>query len=254
MSCMKSLSLFTTIVMVMLLSACGVAIDNAAEAQRDNAATQVAALIATTTLEAARLHTTLDYTVTRASLASTQGSFLELTLETRGTPASVLQEFQAQIFSSFATATPTAASDQRLSQSTSVATQLVVTPLIIPTSNEPVVDPNAPRLENIVTSTGVDGDDCAVGETNVFTTATPSIYVVARAVNVLQDTRLGSRWNLNGEQVISYEFTPNFTIENACIWFFMDQADVIFTPGEWTVQLDINGSPAALPINFTIRE
>lgn len=250
-------SLLIILLLGPLLAACGTNDDTVLDAQRESAATQVSALVGTTTLEAARLRTTLDYTVTRASLAATQGGLLELTLVARGTPLTVLQEFQREMMGSFATATPPPSSDGSLAGITgnNAPVPLVITPLTLPTPDtSSVLSSDGPRLESIVTSTGVDGNDCPVGTTNTFSTASPSIYVVARAINIDASTRLSSRWNRDGEQIITYEFTPNFSIDNACIWFFMEQSDVTFTPGEWNVQLDINGTPAGLPITFTIRD
>jgi hypothetical protein len=231
--------------------------DPAEEAALNSAASQVAALQAAATQESARLRTTLDYAGTRVSLAATQGSFLELTLEARGTPPAVIASFRQEMFASFATPTPTPTLALRGDATVNAAqppTQIIITPLAISTlPGAPPADPNAPRLENIVTAVDVGSDDCAVGITNVFTTAMPEIYVVARARNIPNGTRLASRWRFNGEQVIRYEFTPNFTIQDACIWFFMDQTDVTFSVGEWTVQLEINDVPAAPPSAFSIR-
>jgi hypothetical protein len=80
--------------------------DSISAAQREAAATQLAILEATATAEVARLRTTVDYVSTRAALAATRGAFLELTLIARGTPESVIREFQSMTMASLVTLTP----------------------------------------------------------------------------------------------------------------------------------------------------
>jgi hypothetical protein len=100
----------------------------------------------------------------------------------------------------------------------------------------------------------VGSDDCAVNVTTDFTTQSAAVYVVARALNIPPGTRLSSEWAANGQPVVSYDFTPNFSIRDACVWFFVTPADVTFMPGEWSVQLAINGIPNGSPARFTIRD
>ncbi|HEX2907185.1 MAG TPA: hypothetical protein VHO69_10020 [Phototrophicaceae bacterium] len=54
--------------------------------------------------------------------------------------------------------------------------------------------------------------------------------------------------------MIVYDFTPDFVIEQNCIWFYIDSSDTDFTPGNWTVQLEMNGQVVGEPVAFTIAE
>jgi hypothetical protein len=136
---------------------------------------------------------------------------------------------------------------------------------VVPTSapgDVPITPPGAdltptsgaPALANIVTAANVGSDDCAAGVTSTFSASSDRIYVVATAFNIPPGTSIVSRWFQNGQQVISHDFTPDFDINDACIWFFIDQTDVAFTPGSWSVDLEINGVVTGPSTTFTIAE
>jgi hypothetical protein len=107
-------------------------------------------------------------------------------------------------------------------------------------------------LENIVMATGVGDDDCALGTVLQFTADVPAIYVVATAYNIAPGTQLASRWRIGASEKV-FDFTPDFAIAGECIWFFVDQTDFTFVPGTWSVSLEIDGTPAAPAIQFTIQ-
>ena len=54
--------------------------------------------------------------------------------------------------------------------------------------------------------------------------------------------------------LLRVEFVPGFVIEDACIWFFADQTDFPFTPGNYSVYLALNGVTATPMISFSIVE
>ena len=99
----------------------------------------------------------------------------------------------------------------------------------------------------------VGNDDCAVGVTNTFSVSSTQIYIVARAVGVQSGTRLGSVWRkADGTPLVEFDFTPDFTIQDACIWFFAAPEDFPFEAGSYTVTLTVNNQPASNPVPFTI--
>jgi hypothetical protein len=252
--------IFSCFTILFLASACATATpDSALATQHSLAGTQLAELSASATVERARIQTTLDYSATRVSLAATQGSFFQLTLVAQGTPVEVMQTFQAQAFQGFATvASPPSLTPDPNVQNTGAntqPTQVLVTPLSAPAfTNTPAVDPNTPRLEEIVISSSVGNDDCATGVSTTFTTATTEIYVVARAINIVANTPISSEWFLEGQSIVTYDFVPDFDIANACIWFFITPQAVAFTPGNWSIQLNLNGTPVGQRVIFTLAE
>jgi hypothetical protein len=102
-----------------------------------------------------------------------------------------------------------------------------------------------------VTAEAVDDNDCAVNPTSSFSTATEQIYVVAVAAGLQPgSTIVTSRWRQEGTEVVTFDFNPEFS--EGCLWFFIDQTDITFTPGNWSVELEINGGLVGAPLPFTI--
>lgn len=236
---------------MLVLSACGASEqDRLLMTQHAQAGTQVVVLASTATRQSARAQTTLDYSATQASLVATQSQFLQATLVQRGFSQESLnalrQSFAVQVL-------PSATPEANQTPNTPIVTPLsapMVTPLSAP--NITAVPDNAPRLENAGTALKVGTNDCALDNTQIFSPSTPAIYVVATAINVPANTRLSSRWLFRNELVATFDFTPNFDIQRACIWFFATPEDFAFATGEWSVALDINGVQATPNVNFTI--
>jgi hypothetical protein len=133
-----------------------------------------------------------------------------------------------------------------------------ITPtLTLPPTEPPppthTLSPDAPRLAGVVTSVGVDSNDCPLNPTSTFSASTSQIYVAATAFNLAQGDVVTSRWIKDGAEVAYYEFAPTFKINGACIWFFVDQTDFTFTIGStYTIDLFINGVNAQM-VSFTIE-
>lgn len=111
-----------------------------------------------------------------------------------------------------------------------------------PTDIPPTQDPNAPRIANLMTAPAVGRDDCAQNPTTSFRTTTSQIYVVMLAYNLSPGNVVASRWFKDGQAMAFYEFSPNFTVNGACIWFFVDQTDFTFEAGaNYEIVLSVNG-------------
>ena len=209
--------------------------------------TQRAELEASATIQAARLQTTLDYSSTRVGLAATQSQLLKATLVAMGTAPAELDDFQRRFMES----RPSPALEATQVGSLSLTPdRLAVTPLILPSSTVAA----GPRLVDIAMTERVGADDCPIGNSSVFSAQAQAIYVVARAIDAPRGTVFTSRWLLRNEEVIRYDFAPDFDIARACIWFYIDPSEVRFTPGPWAVILQVNGQDAAPPVEFIIRE
>jgi hypothetical protein len=224
--------------------------------------TEIAAIRATATVEADRMMVTLEHAQTAVNHVDGQTQDLQATLVARnGLPADLNAITPA---AELGLATPPPILD--LGQNNNGVAPIGITPGAtsapsIPQQGNPalVITPNvtaAPTgpLNNIVTASSVGSDDCALNPTTSFTTATPEIYVVARAVGIGPSDSITSRWLAGGSEVVSYDWTPSFEIEDACIWFYIDQSEIAFTPGNWQVQMELNGQAVGSPVNFTIAE
>lgn len=114
------------------------------------------------------------------------------------------------------------------------------------------IDPEAPRLENILLTQAVGADDCPTGATTVFPTNSQGVYVSALAFNLYPNHVVTSRWLRDGTEVVNYSWSPSFDIEQGCIWFYMPATDVDFSAGNWSVQLELDGVLVGQPAGFTV--
>ena len=239
-------------------------------AQNAELNTQIAAVRASATVDADRLQVTLEYVQTAVDHVDGQTQSLQATLIAQGTlPSSIdLNAITPDIPITLTTPAPLV-QDNTLPQITPIsitpgaggadAPPLVLAPATPGAAVTEAVSagtPGAPTggasLTNVVTAENVGSDDCATRMTTTFSTATQDIYVVATASGLTPQDRVTSRWFANGSEVISYDWSPNFNIDRACIWFFIDQSEVDFVPGDWQVQLEMNGSPVGQPVSFGI--
>lgn len=222
-------------------------------AQNVSLNTQIAAVRETATVDADRLQVTVEYMNTLVAQAQEQRSQLQATLIARGADPA---EVGANITPAVPQPTPLPAAG-----AADAAGAAVVPPPapgdvpVTPFGAESAPDGTAaPTLANIVTAANVGSDDCAVGVTSTFSASSDRIYVVATAYNIQPGTLIVSRWYREGQQIVTHDFTPNFEINDACIWFFIDQTDAAFTPGSWGVDLEINGAVVGPSTRFTIAE
>jgi hypothetical protein len=228
--------------------------------------TEIAAIRATATVEADRMMVTLEHAQTAVNHVDGQTQDLQATLAARGLPPVDLDSISPVPDSVFNTPPPIL--DPGPAVDNGVApiriTPGATSPVVIPNQNDaalvitPLVPPQqqdeSGPLQNIVTASSVGNDDCALNPTTSFTTSTPQIYVVARARGVGQSDNITSRWYSGGTEIVSYDWTPSFQIEDACIWFYIDQSEVTFTAGSWSVQMEVNGQSIGSPVAFTIAE
>ena len=196
-------------------------------AQNISLQTQIAAVQATATVDTERLQITVDYMNTLVGRAENQSSQLQATQSAR---------------------------------TTQTDNQAVATPYLTPNPGDlvtpqetPVADNGQSALVDITMAPGVGDNDCAVNPTSEFSTSSDSIYVVATALNIQAGTHIAARFSIAGQE-ISHDFTPDFDINGNCVWFYIDQTDLPFTAGTWSVTLELNGIAVSAPIPFSITE
>jgi hypothetical protein len=206
-------------------------------AQNATLQSEIGAVRQTATVEAERLQITVDYMSTLVGRVNGDTIQMQATLVSRGTdPASI-----SNIAPQFNTPFPVPGT---------------------PGGNVPAVTPSpdqflsteevtGPALVDYMMAPGVGSDDCALNPTSSFTTVTAEIYIVATGMNITTGTNIAARFSVGGQE-IRHDFTPDFDINGACIWFFIDQNDLAFSPGTWSVVLELNGTAVTPPIPFTI--
>ncbi len=213
------------------------------------AATQLKQIHSTATVARARLQTTLDFVGTRVAQIEQSGAFLRSNLSALGTDSAFidaslrqLRDSPPELGAAQAEATSTAAASAALEPDVAAAQPLTASPP--PPSAAPAL---GPRLEEPVLTSGVNSQDCPIDINPVFNPASTAIYVVARAFEIPAGATFSSSWRYRGEEVAAHSFTTENSINDNCIWFYIDQTDVVFTAGRWTVQISLD-SRALIPL------
>ena len=205
-------------------------------AQNATLQSEIVAVRETASVEAERLQITVDYVNTLVGRAEGDRIQMQATLVSRGTdPASI-----ANIAPQFNTPFPVPGTP---------AGNVPATP--VPEAALATQEVTGPTLVNYTMAPGVGSDDCALNPTSSFTTDTAEIYVVATGMNITAGTNIAARFSVGGQE-IRHDFTPDFDINGACIWFFIDQNDLTFQAGTWSVLLELNSTAVTPPIPFTI--
>ncbi len=242
---------FLVLVMVsslLLIAACS---DNSVEQTLavENAAlsTQITDLRITATYQADELKRTEEYVKTAIPQVNRLRDELSSTLQAAGIDGTAIAQVQPNINYSLATAPATG-------QASSI-------PVAPPTNSTPdSLDLSLPTLTvsqsglfNLVLAEGVGSNDCALASTTSFASTTAQIYVVATAANITAGSTLGAQWYMDSTLLTTQDFSPKDDINNNCIWFYVEPSDFPFTPGNYRVDLSIDGTPVTgAQASFTI--
>ena len=253
-------------IILVIVSGCNFFAPPAAEqtliAGHASTATYMGALRGTATAQADDLSATLETAQTAVSSVDLQSTGIVATLRATGMPM-IDPSIITPLF-----ATPVAT---QAAGSSGTLPSFAITPILNPQGGaqgnsellaeppptplpaaEQTIDPDAPHLTDIVMTTSVGADDCPTGTTTVFATNAEGAYVSAVAHNLTPSNGVVAHWLREGSEAIWYEWSPGFDIDVGCIWFYMPAADVDFSAGNWSVQLDLDGASAGPPASFTI--
>jgi hypothetical protein len=112
----------------------------------------------------------------------------------------------------------------------------------------------ANQFTEVTTAAGIDeADGCANGVQSQFSSSAPRIYLTTRVLNAVGGSSVGAQWLFEGQVVFeSSSFTISEDDPDFCIWFYIEPADVEFSPGSWSAQFLLNGAPTSSPATFTI--
>ncbi len=116
------------------------------------------------------------------------------------------------------------------------------------------VDGSGTQFTQSVTTDSVnENDGCAIGNRSSFTTSDARIYVATRAFNITAGTAMSAVWSYEGTVVYDLDaFTVSENDDDFCLWFYVDQESVTFSPGSWSVQVLANGQTIDSAVPFTI--
>jgi hypothetical protein len=100
-------------------------------------------------------------------------------------------------------------------------------------------------LGEIVTAEGVAGNNQPVNETNTFSASQDFIYAVVEAQRVEPGTALFARWSRDGTPFEdSNEIKADRLYENTYVEFHLENLQDSMEPGNYSVQIFVNGNPA----------
>lgn len=251
-----------TTAVVLLLAACS---EGGAQqtlvAENAMLSTQIVDVRTTATYEADELKQTQEYIETIVPRANRLRDEISSTLQAAGIDVT---QAAVQANPNFTLATPPPVQSSGNSNAQSQQPVIVEGTTIYPSAEPnsgisgPATGPTAtvgePMLFNLVTSEGVGSNDCALSSVTAFSPDTAQIYIVATASNVTAGSTLTAQWYLNDTLLVKQDFSPKDDINNNCIWFYAEPVDFPFTPGNYRVDLLINGNAVAgAQANFTIQ-
>jgi len=224
-----------------LISACGGTSGDQQTLQAINAegATAFFNVAASATVQMDRMQVTVEFMERESLRAEDARNSLIATLEERGIPIN-LAGVNLATPSLVPSTTPNAPTNPNAPISTEEVSPFTPTPTA-----------SIVGLTSLIMSTGVQQDNCPLNNTAQFSPSTPEIYITAVANSLPAGTLLASRWIRNNEELVVYDRTTESAIEQACIWFFVDQTDFLFENGVYSVILEVNGTREG-EVTFTI--
>jgi hypothetical protein len=104
-----------------------------------------------------------------------------------------------------------------------------------------------------VTAENIGDHNAPVNETHTFSASQDRIYVVAQAQQIDSGTTMFARWSRDGQPFEdSQEITANQSYQNTYIEFHLEPVKGDFDPGQYNVQIFVNGNPDT-QATFTVQ-
>jgi hypothetical protein len=95
-----------------------------------------------------------------------------------------------------------------------------------------------------VTAENIGDHNAPVNEARTFSASQDRIYVVAQAQQLDSGTTMFARWSRDGQPFEdSQEITANQSYQNTYIEFHLEPVNGNFDPGQYNVQIFVNGNP-----------
>ena len=111
------------------------------------------------------------------------------------------------------------------------------------------------QLGRIVTAESIDTtrNNAPVNETNTFSQEQRAIYAVVEAQRIDPNTTMFARWSRDGQPFEdSQEIKADKQYQNTYVEFHLEPTNKAIDPGNYTVQVFVNGNPAK-QANFTVQ-
>lgn len=103
-------------------------------------------------------------------------------------------------------------------------------------------------------STLINNDDgCVISPQFYISETETRLYGTLKAYNVEPGVVMRAEWRRDGTPVWEDVWTVDQNYAEICIWFFLESADVPFTPGDWSVEMFADGFSLEGPMVFRIE-
>lgn len=120
------------------------------------------------------------------------------------------------------------------------------------TATSPDVVQNV-QFSDVVTAEAIGERNAPINETDSFSIEQDRIYVVAQAEQLDPGTTIFARWSRDGQAFEdSPELTANQAYQDTYVEFHLEPVNGNFDPGQYSVQLFVNGNPSE-QTSFTVR-
>lgn len=96
-------------------------------------------------------------------------------------------------------------------------------------------------------------DGCIVNPQFYFSETATRLYGTIKAFNIEPGVLMRAEWRKDGVPVWEDVWTVDQSYAEICIWFYLESADVPFTPGDWSVEMFADGFSLEGPMSFTIE-
>ena len=122
-------------------------------------------------------------------------------------------------------------------------------------TQNPSTTTSGAELGRIVTAESIDtaNHNAPVNETSTFNKLDQAIYAVVEAQRIDPGTTMFARWSRDGTPFEdSKEITADKQYQNTYVEFHLEPINKAIDPGNYTVQVFVNGNPAK-QANFTVQ-
>ena len=122
-------------------------------------------------------------------------------------------------------------------------------------TQSPSTTTSGAELGRIVTAQSIDtaNHNAPVNETSTFNSLNQAIYAVVEAQRIDAGTTMFARWSRDGKPFEdSTEVKADKQYQNTYVEFHLEPTNKAIDPGNYTVQVFVNGNPAK-QANFTVQ-
>ena len=115
-----------------------------------------------------------------------------------------------------------------------------------PPANSGTTVTGSTTISQVATGASIrESDGCIASPQATFNIRAERIYVTGTALNLQQGTDIRVEWRVDGQTVTQNSWTSDRNAQTLCVWFFMEQTDAAFVPGNWSATFYVDDTLSA---------